>query len=103
MRVAWNNRRVHECNRVWSDRLVSPQDVNELAGILEKVCSKHFTGTSKEDLFAAPNIMTSFVSQAGGNERNYLPVKDMASLKGVVEAKLASTDIDKCCQILTKC
>merc|ERR1719424_780518 len=33
--------------------------------------------------------MTSFVSQAGGNERNYLPVKDMASLKGVVEAKLA--------------
>jgi len=33
-------------------------------------------------------IMTSFVSQAGGNERQYMPVKDMAALRKVVEDKL---------------
>jgi dynein heavy chain len=79
---------VHEALRVWSDRLVNNSDANELMGILEKVTSKHFTGISKDDLFAPPLLMTSFISQAGGNERMYLPVKDMPQLKKVCEDKL---------------
>jgi len=80
---------LHECLRVFSDRLVNASDQNELQQILEKVCAKHFGNIPKEDMFAQPLIMTSFVSQAGGNERQYLPVKDMPSLRKVVEDKLA--------------
>jgi dynein heavy chain len=79
---------VHECSRVWSDRLINPQDVSELQSIFEKVSSKHFVGVPKDELFAQPLMMTSFVSQAGGNERQYLLVKDAPSLKKVVEDKL---------------
>ncbi|CAK0903564.1 unnamed protein product [Prorocentrum cordatum] len=79
---------LHECYRVFSDRLVCREDQAELQVILEKASGKAFAGMSKDDLFAQPLIMTSFVSQAGGNERQYLPVKDGAHLKKVVEDKL---------------
>jgi dynein heavy chain len=79
---------VHEVNRVWSDRLINTSDQAELVGIVEKVAAKQFQGIAKEDLFAAPLIFTSFVSQAMGNERQYIPVKDMPSLKKVMETKL---------------
>eukprot|EP00746_Dinoflagellata_sp_MGD_P094656 gnl/MRDRNA2_/MRDRNA2_37720_c0_seq1.p1 gnl/MRDRNA2_/MRDRNA2_37720_c0~~gnl/MRDRNA2_/MRDRNA2_37720_c0_seq1.p1 ORF type:complete len:2173 (+),score=502.56 gnl/MRDRNA2_/MRDRNA2_37720_c0_seq1:470-6520(+) len=79
---------LHECLRVFSDRLIQHSDEAELQAILEKSASKHFTGISKDELFAEPLLMTSFVSVAGGNDKLYLPVKDMQSLKKVVEDKL---------------
>lgn len=79
---------LHECYRVFSDRLINTSDQGELQGILEKVAAKHFSNVPKDDLFSVPLIMTSFVSQAGGNERQYLPVKDMPQIKKVVEDKL---------------
>lgn len=42
-------------------------------------------GHAQDDLFAQPLIMTSFVSEAGGNDRQYLLCKDMVSLRKVVE------------------
>jgi len=80
---------LHECERVFSDRLVCVDDQKELTSILEKVGAKHFSNIPKEEMFAYPLIMTSFVSQAGGNERQYLPAKDYPSLRKVVEDKLA--------------
>ncbi|CAE8597984.1 unnamed protein product [Polarella glacialis] len=79
---------LHECFRVFSDRLVSSSDQVEMQSILEKAAGKHFTNIPKDDMFAMPLIQTSFVSQAGGNERQYLPVKDMVSLKKVMQDKL---------------
>lgn len=79
---------MHEGMRVWSDRLINNSDQTELTNIFEKVTGKHFGNMPKDDLFAQPLLMTSFVSQAGGNEREYLLVKDMPSLKKVVEDKL---------------
>eukprot|EP00927_Polykrikos_kofoidii_P041032 TRINITY_DN34968_c0_g2_i1.p1 TRINITY_DN34968_c0_g2~~TRINITY_DN34968_c0_g2_i1.p1 ORF type:complete len:3218 (+),score=730.51 TRINITY_DN34968_c0_g2_i1:1253-9655(+) len=80
---------LHECFRVFSDRLISTNDQGELSNILDKVTSKHFGNLQHDELFAQPLIMTSFVSQAGGNDRKFLLVKDMPSLKKVVEDKLA--------------
>jgi len=80
---------LHECYRTFSDRLVNTSDQGELNSIMEKVCAKHFGNISKDEMFAQPLIMTSFVSQAMGNDRMYLPVKDMPSLKQCVEGKLA--------------
>lgn len=79
---------LHECYRVFSDRLISPGDQGELRAILERVCAKHLGNIPKEDMFADPLLMTSFVSEAGGNERQYLPAKDMPSLRKVMEDKL---------------
>eukprot|EP00928_Gymnodinium_smaydae_P023763 TRINITY_DN1947_c0_g1_i2.p1 TRINITY_DN1947_c0_g1~~TRINITY_DN1947_c0_g1_i2.p1 ORF type:complete len:4562 (+),score=1174.36 TRINITY_DN1947_c0_g1_i2:66-13751(+) len=79
---------LHECYRVFSDRLVNANDQNELTAILEKVAAKHFGNLQKDEFFAQPLIFTSFVSQAGGNERQYLPVKEQAALRKVVEDKL---------------
>eukprot|EP00931_Biecheleriopsis_adriatica_P107676 TRINITY_DN819_c0_g1_i4.p1 TRINITY_DN819_c0_g1~~TRINITY_DN819_c0_g1_i4.p1 ORF type:complete len:2563 (-),score=618.44 TRINITY_DN819_c0_g1_i4:48-7736(-) len=79
---------LHECYRVFSDRLINASDQAELQVILEKAAGKHFGGIPKDDMFAQPLIMTSFVSQAMGNDRFYLAVKDMPTLKKVVEEKL---------------
>lgn len=68
--------------------LVNASDQGELQGILEKAAGKHFGSIPKDDLFAQPLIMTSFVSAATGSERYYLLAKDMPSLKKVVEDKL---------------
>merc|ERR1719506_1933635 len=79
---------LHECYRQFTDRLVLASDYKEMQAIFEKAVSKNFMGTSKEELFAQPLIMTSFVSLAQGNQQHYLAVKDFASLKKVLEAKL---------------
>jgi len=79
---------LHECYRVFGDRLINAADAAELQQILDKVATKAFTSVSKEELFSQPLIFTSFMTQAGGNERMYVTVKDTASLKKVVEEKL---------------
>merc|ERR1719247_2877787 len=79
---------VHEAKRVFADRLINASDDAELQAILEKVCGKHLQGISKDELFAEPLIFTSFCSMLGGNDKVYLPIKEMSSLKDVVEAKL---------------
>ena len=79
---------LHECYRVFSDRLVNASDQGELQGILEKAAGKHFGSISKDDLFAQPLNMTSFVSAAMCSERYDLLAQDIPSLKKVVEGKL---------------
>eukprot|EP00929_Paragymnodinium_shiwhaense_P077081 TRINITY_DN3967_c0_g2_i2.p1 TRINITY_DN3967_c0_g2~~TRINITY_DN3967_c0_g2_i2.p1 ORF type:complete len:4576 (+),score=1729.31 TRINITY_DN3967_c0_g2_i2:93-13820(+) len=80
---------LHECYRVFSDRLISPTDAAELNVILEKVAAKHF-GNMKDEMFVQPLLITSFVSQAMGNDRKYLAVKDMPTMKKVVEDQLGT-------------
>jgi dynein heavy chain len=79
---------VHEAKRVFADRLINSSDEAELQAIMEKASGKHFQGISKEELFAEPLVFTSFTSQAGGNDKVYLPIKDMAGLKKIVDDKL---------------
>jgi dynein heavy chain len=79
---------VHECQRVFGDRLIQESDNLELNNIIEKAATKNFQGTSKDELFAQPLLMTSFVSVYGGNEKMFLPVKDQPQIKQVLEAKL---------------
>jgi dynein heavy chain len=79
---------LHECRRVFSDRLINYSDQAELNGILERAHGKHLSAVPKDEIFWEPLIFTSFVTQAGGNERQYMPSKDMPSLKKVVEDKL---------------
>jgi dynein heavy chain len=75
---------IHEAMRVWSDRLIDVNDQKDLQVILEKVAQAKFQpfGMTVEDMFHKDVlVMTSFVSQALGNDRAYIHVKDMTQLK----------------------
>jgi dynein heavy chain len=80
---------LHECFRVFSDRLINTSDQAELQTILERVAQKHFSNVPKDELFSQPLVITSFVSAHLSSEKAYLAVKDMPTLKRVVEEKLA--------------
>jgi len=80
---------IHEVQRVMGDRLVSAADYGELMGIVDKVVQKHLVQfSSKDELFAEPLIFTTFMSQCGGNDKVYLPIKDMQSLKTTLDDQL---------------
>eukprot|EP00931_Biecheleriopsis_adriatica_P003888 TRINITY_DN10563_c0_g2_i1.p1 TRINITY_DN10563_c0_g2~~TRINITY_DN10563_c0_g2_i1.p1 ORF type:complete len:2985 (-),score=661.93 TRINITY_DN10563_c0_g2_i1:306-8801(-) len=85
---------LHECHRVFSDRLVRESDAKEFQAMVEKAVQKSFVGvgaaSNKEELFAQPLVCTSFISETTGPDRHYLPARDMAQIKEVLEAKLAA-------------
>jgi len=77
---------VHECNRVYLDRLILPED-RDLYWAFLKSASKNFEG-NVENFIEEPNLYTSFVSAAEGHEKVYLPINDMSHLKSVLQNKL---------------
>lgn len=85
---------LHECYRVFSDRLVLESDAKELQSMIEKAVSRSFVGvgaaSNREELFALPLCCTSFISEASGPDRHYLPARDMQQIRDVVEARLAA-------------
>lgn len=78
---------VHECDRTYLDRLITESDVEKYKGYLQ-TCAKPLEDDAGEDIYAPPNIFTSFVSAHGGNDKAYLPIKEMPQLKKVLEDKL---------------
>ncbi|CBZ52391.1 hypothetical protein NCLIV_021800 [Neospora caninum Liverpool] len=79
---------MHEASRVIRDRLVDSADAKAFDEILEKTAKKFFPEEKLDVLLQTPNVMTSFVSESGGNDRVYLPIKDMEQLKQVLDEKL---------------
>jgi hypothetical protein len=52
----------HECNRVWLDRLLFPEDIEAFNGFMTGAL-KNFPGDMKpEMIFEEPLVFTSFVS-----------------------------------------
>ena len=78
---------VHECMRVFYDRLIFDEDRETFMGFL-KGSLREFD--FKEDaLLETPLIYTSFVSASEGHDKAYLPIRDISHLKNVLENKLA--------------
>lgn len=80
---------VHECKRVFEDRLIDPEDITKFRAYLKEVQTKNLgdeAGT--EDPFAEPNIFTAFISMHHGNEKSYVPVADFPSLRKILDEKL---------------
>ena len=79
----------HECTRVFSDRLVSPEDCAQFAELLEAKLKADFkeVGEVKKD-GGDELIFTSFM--ASGSSPAYLPSDNMAALKSSLEAKLGA-------------
>nr|PIL99668.1 dynein heavy chain family protein [Toxoplasma gondii COUG] len=79
---------MHEASRVVRDRLVDGADAKAFDEILAKTAKKFFPDEKPDALLQTPNVMTSFVSESGGNDRVYLPIRDMDQLKQVLDEKL---------------
>ena len=77
---------MHECDRTFLDRLIADKDVEVYKEYLNRCCKK-FEDEASQEIYAEPNIFTSFVSAHGGDPA-YLPIKDMAQLKRVLLDKL---------------
>ena len=78
---------VHECNRVFLDRLIFDEDRDVFMSYL-KNGMKEFD-FKEEQVLELPLLYTSFVSACEGHETAYMPIRDMSHLKGVLEQKLA--------------
>ena len=67
---------LHECNRVFADRLIDDKDFDMYKEMVNKAV-KLFE-EDLEEVFVENNIFTSFISMHGGLDKAYLPIKDMA-------------------------
>jgi len=79
---------VHECMRIFDDRLIFEEDRDLFLTFL-KNGMKEFSDFKEEVLLENPLIYTSFVSAAEGHEKSYISIKDLVQLKAVLEQKLA--------------
>jgi len=85
---------IHECDRIYLDRLITDKD-REIYNDYIRKSFKHFEGEDAEENFVENNIYTSFVSVHGGNDKAYMPIKDMPQLKACLEAKLGEYNEEK--------
>jgi dynein heavy chain len=81
----------HECDRVFSDRMINEDEKVKYNELMSNTVKKTFDGKEKEEAIAAVedpcNIFTAFAIQVDG-AFPYLPVTGMDQLSEVLEAKM---------------
>lgn len=77
---------VHECHRVYLDRLIMPDDIENYMAYLKVGCKQFEFNT--DNLLETPLVYTNFVKSCQGHDKVYMPIEDYAELKKVLEAKL---------------
>lgn len=82
---------LHECHRVWKDRLIRKEDNDKYKGFIENAIKNDFIGIpfKVDDIHAEPLVFTSFVSACKGHDASYMQVVSMEDLNVVLEEKLA--------------
>ena len=76
---------IHETQRVYSDRLVSEDEIEIFGNMLSDISKKTFNTISCDELFTTPLVYTNFVTTTDGS---YLPIPSMEKLKDVLDSKL---------------
>lgn len=77
----------HECQRVYLDRLILPEDVTKFQEFMANGM-KEFSDFKPDQILAEPLIFTNFISVAKGHEPAYKNVTDEDELKAVLNAKM---------------
>jgi dynein heavy chain len=77
---------VHECHRVFGDRLINETEQNRFQEMLAEATKRHFE-EPQEEIHTAPNIFTTFTTTTSGDPA-YLPVTTMESLKATLDDSL---------------
>lgn len=88
---------IHECFRVFSDRMSSPSEIQRFVEMAVEQTKKNFEEDQAE-IFAAPLICANFLgsssgavsvdSEHGGSALSYVPVVEKAQLTACLEKKL---------------
>jgi dynein heavy chain len=79
---------VHECERVFADRLITEQDMSRYFELVEGVSKKQFDGVNQEQVLTRPNIFTTFTFNSNEDERPYTGISDAEKLRSIVKEKL---------------
>ncbi|XP_023292211.2 dynein beta chain, ciliary [Lucilia cuprina] len=74
---------VHECNRVYGDKLVDQTDINSFGKIIAEAVRKGIEGYSEEVVFGKPHIYCHFA--LGLAENKYMPISDWERLHKLLE------------------
>ena len=80
---------MHECTRVFGDRLTTAAESSRFRKLLVDACKKNFEEHSDETVLAEPLIFTSFCSQTLDGEPAYIEASSSHQLRDVVERQLA--------------
>ena len=79
----------HECERVFSDRMITVSDMERFREFLDQVIRKYFE-KDFEKVVAKPNIHTTFTTTTGNDdERPYCGIQDEEKLSKIMAEKLA--------------
>ncbi|CAH8620633.1 unnamed protein product [Schistosoma intercalatum] len=77
---------MHECERVYSDKLIEREDVESFQKILIDITKKCFEDIDESILFSKPNMYCHFTQGIG--EPKYLPVTNMNDLNKLLNEAL---------------
>ncbi|CAH8640372.1 unnamed protein product [Heterobilharzia americana] len=77
---------MHECERVYSDKLIEREDVETFEKILADITKKCFEDMDENVLFAKPNMYCHFTQGIG--EPKYLPIVNMNELSKLLNEAL---------------
>jgi dynein heavy chain len=83
---------LHECKRVFADRLINEQDLERFNDIATEMTKRYFSEVkgqeiNMEEVFAEPIVFSDFVVPTAG-EPAYLPIVDIPQLSTCLEQKL---------------
>ena len=79
---------VHECERVFLDRLVTESDRSKFSEIRTLLTKKYFEDQDAAVIEALPRLFTSFVTFSADDEPVYTSITGMDALKKLLEQKL---------------
>jgi hypothetical protein len=72
---------MHECERVFQDRMINPADATRFSEMLEHARKKNFEDLDSDALAVRPLIFTAFTSQTPDGQPVYTNVDDYHKLK----------------------
>ena len=80
---------MHECQRVFSDRMITVEDMEKFNEMLTATTKKFFENVGMDKLLAQPNIFTTFTTPgATEDDRPYCNISDEEALSRIMEDKL---------------
>ncbi|KAK0146252.1 Dynein heavy chain 17, axonemal [Merluccius polli] len=77
---------LHECNRVYGDKLVDETDIQSFASIQTEICKNCFEDMDPVYLLEKPNIYCYF--SEGAQQAEYAPIKNWQSLTNLLQEAL---------------
>lgn len=86
---------IHECKRVFEDRMVFDEDIKVFREYMKEALIKNFGEEGVDYIADENNLFTTYISIHHGQEPAYLPIKDVAELKKVLEEKLEEYNDNK--------